>query len=114
MSLDQLRQDLREFVRERDWEQYHDPKNLATGLSIEASELLELFLWTRTEDAAAHAAEIKTRLSEEIGDVFLYCLMLADVVGLDPVTVARDKLALNREKYPVDLARGRSDKYDQL
>ena len=114
MNLEELRASLREFVRERDWEQYHDAKNLATGLSIEASELLELFLWTRTEDSAEHAEQIKERLSEEIGDVFLYCLMLADTVGIDLIEAARSKLVKNAEKYPVELAKGRSEKYDKL
>jgi len=114
MTLEKIRDELRRFVRERDWEQYHDPKNLATGLSVEAAELLELFLWTRTEDASEHGKSERKRVEEELGDVLLYCVMLADSLDIDLLEAARSKLALNRSKYPVVLARGRSEKYDRL
>ncbi len=114
MTIEELRDKLRTFVKERDWSQYHDPKNLATGLSIEASELLEIFLWTRTENAHQHGSEMKSRVEEELGDVLLYCVMLADSLGIDPLEAAASKLELNAKKYPVELARGKSDKYDAL
>lgn len=114
MKLADILDELRTFVKERDWEQYHDPKNLATGLSIEAAELLELFLWTSTADAHRHGRDVKSRVEEEVADVFLYCLMLADTLGIDLLDAAHRKLAKNREKYPVELARGSSAKYDRL
>ena len=113
-TIDDLRESLREFVRERDWEQFHDPKNLATGLSIEASELLELFLWTRTEDAHAQGHKESERVAEELGDVMLYCIMLGDSLGIDPVAAAAAKLQKNRRKYPVHLAKGNAEKYSRL
>ena len=114
MTLTDILEELRAFVRERDWEQYHDPKNLATGLSIEAAELLELFLWTRTSDAHSHGMSVKSRVEEEVADVFLYCLMLADSLDIDILDATHRKLRKNGEKYPVELSKGRSDKYDRL
>ncbi len=114
MNLADILDELRTFVRERDWEQYHDPKNLASGLSIEAAELLELFLWTSTSDAHRHGNEVKPRVEEEVADVFLYCLMIADTLDIDLLDAAHRKLEKNRQKYPVELARGSSEKYDRL
>jgi len=97
---------LRVFVAERDWEQFHTPENLAKSIAIEAGELLEVFQWSANADPA--------RVREELADVLSYCLMLANQLGLDPDQIVLDKLALTREKYPVDKARGRSTKYDAL
>lgn len=97
---------LREFVAEREWEQFHTPSNLAKSVSIEAAELLECFQWDE-------AAEIE-RVREELGDVLTYCFLLADKLGVDPNELILDKLRQTIEKYPVDKARGRSTKYDRL
>jgi dCTP diphosphatase len=97
---------LREFVAEREWGQFHTPANLAKSISIEAAELLELFQWRDDAD------QIKMR--EELADVLTYCFLLADRLGEDPHQLILDKLAVTREKYPVDKAKGRSDKYDRL
>jgi len=113
-TLEELTRSVREFVRERDWEQFHDPKNLATGLSIEASELLELFLWTRTEEAHEQGRKERERVAEELGDVMLYCIMLGDTLGIDPIEAAAAKLGRNRRKYPVHLAKGSAEKYWRL
>jgi dCTP diphosphatase len=94
------------FVAERDWSQFHSPENLAKSIAIEAGELLECFQWSADADS--------DRLREELADVFTYCLLLADRLGLDPDQIVLDKLESTALKYPVDRARGRSDKYDRL
>ncbi len=97
---------LREFVAERDWAQFHSSENLAKSVSIEAAELLELFQWDSDVDDA--------RLRDEIADVLTYCYLLADKHGFDPEEIILQKLETNKKKYPADKARGRSAKYDQL
>lgn len=110
--LDALRADLRRFVEERDWDRFHDPKDLALSLSLEASELLEVFQWR--EAGRPLSPEERERVAEETADVVLYALLLADKAGFDLVGAARAKLAKNAQKYPPDKARGRADKYDRL
>ena len=107
-----LRQEIREFVRERDWERFHSPKNLATALSIEVAELLEMFLWRSDDDSRLNEAEL-CHLRHEIGDVMIYLVDLSDKFDLDPLKCAREKLALNREKYPRDVVRGSAKKYTE-
>ncbi len=105
---------VREFNRERDWERYHSPKNLAIALMVEAAELAEIFQWL-TEDESSRLPEEKLRhAEEEIGDVLLYLLSLADKLGVNPMEAARKKLRLNGEKYPVHKARGSAEKYTEL
>jgi NTP pyrophosphatase (non-canonical NTP hydrolase) len=98
--------ELKAFVAERDWAQFHTPENLAKSIAIEASELLECFQWS--PDASVDLVR------EELADVLTYCLLLADRLGVDPDQIVLDKLKKTREKYPVDKARGRSAKYDAL
>ena len=100
-----VRDAIRQFMEERDWQQFHTPENLAKSVSIEAAELLECFQWG---DADLESAK------DELADVLTYCMLLADKLGLDPDTIVLDKLEKTREKYPVAKARGRSVKYDQL
>ena len=99
---------LETFRDERDWAQFHDSKNLALALSIEAAELNELFLWKK--DAESEEVD-KQRLCEELADVFAYALMLAGRHGLDVSQIVKDKIALNAKKYPVESSRGSSAKY---
>jgi len=99
---------LESFRDERDWAQFHDSKNLALALSIEAAELNELFLWKK--DAESEAVD-KQRLREELADIFAYALMLAGRHGLDVSQIVKDKIALNAKKYPVESSRGSSAKY---
>ena len=99
---------LETFRDERDWAQFHDSKNLALALSIEAAELNELFLWKK--DGESEAVD-KQRLREELADVFAYALMLAGRHGLDVSQIVKDKIALNAKKYPVKSSRGSSAKY---
>jgi NTP pyrophosphatase (non-canonical NTP hydrolase) len=100
-----------EFRDERDWGQFHDSKNLALALSIEAAELNELFLWKKEADAEEVDRE---RLKEELADVLAYALMLAERHQLDVVQIVKDKIIKNAGKYPVEQAKGSSDKYDKL
>ena len=102
---------LEQFRDERDWGQFHDSKNLALALSIEAAELNELFLWKK-EDEAEQVD--KVRLREELADVFAYGIMLAGRHGLDVPEIVKDKIAKNAEKYPVEKAKGSSAKYEEL
>ena len=99
---------LETFRDERDWAQFHDSKNLALALSIEAAELNELFLWKK--DAESEAVD-KQRLCEELADVFAYALMLAGRHGLDVSQIVKDKIALNAKKYPVESSMASSVKY---
>lgn len=102
---------LEQFRDERDWGQFHDSKNLALALSIEAAELNELFLWKK-EDEAEQVD--KVRLREELADVFAYAIMLAGRHGLDIPEIVKDKIAKNAQKYPVEKAKGSSAKYEEL
>ena len=99
---------LEKFRDDRDWSQFHDSKNLALALSIEAAELNELFLWKK--DAESEGVD-KQRLKEELADVFAYALMLAARHGLDVSQIVKDKIDLNAQKYPVEESRGSSAKY---
>lgn len=99
---------LRQFRDDRDWKQFHNPKDLSLALSIEASELLELFLWKSPEQADV------SKVKEELADVIAYALLLADNYDLDIEQIVLDKIALNEKKYPVSKAKGTSKKYTEL
>ena len=113
-ELDELREQVREFVRERDWEQFHSPKNLAMALSVEAAELMEIFQWLTEAQSRELDEESRAAADQEVADVFIYLVRLADQLGIDPLDAARRKLAENARKYPVDKARGHARKYDKL
>lgn len=104
---------LRAFVAARDWEQFHTPKNLAAALAVEAAEVQELFLWAGERESAELQGQKLARLREEIGDVQLFLLNLADKFGLDPLQCAMEKLVINERKYPADRVRGSARKYDE-
>ncbi len=111
-ELDNLIKQLLAFRDERDWAQFHDSKNLALALSIEAAELNELFLWKSTKDEIDNIN--KERLSEELADVFAYALLLAEKNNLDVRKIIEDKIRKNNEKYPINKAKGTAKKYDEL
>jgi dCTP diphosphatase len=113
-DLQSLTQALRDFAKERDWEQFHSPKNLAAALTVEASELLEHFQWLTEEQSRSLPAAKQAEVATEAADVLLYLLQLCDKLGIDLVQAARHKLVLNAEKYPVDRARGSSKKYTEI
>lgn len=112
----ELRARVLAFARERDWEQFHSPKNLSMALAAEAGELMEHFLWTESKDSAAPLAEAKKRakIEDEIADVVIYALEFANVGGIDLAKAIEAKLAQNAAKYPVEKARGRAVKYTEL
>ena len=109
----QLLDRIRAFNGERDWDQYHSPKNLAMGLMIEAAELAEQFLWDTTEESLRPPPEKRTAIEEEIGDVLIYLLNLADKLEIDVLDAARKKLETNRQKYPVKKVRGKKGKWTE-
>ncbi|AJK68754.1 nucleotide pyrophosphohydrolase [Corynebacterium marinum] len=106
MASEEILARLRDFVRERDWAQFHTPETLAKSISIEAAELLECFQW----NDSAEPEELRS----ELADVLTYAYLLADLLGENPDELVRAKLAITNEKYPVEKSRGRSDKYDRL
>ena len=113
--LEQLLVKLRAFVRDREWEQFHDPKNLAMAVASEAGELLAEYRWVANTDSDSHSTDVEARrrIASEIGDVGIALLLLSDRIGLDLLDVIRGKLTVNCEKYPITLSRGRSDPPDR-
>lgn len=111
-----LAQALRQFAADRDWEQFHSPKNLVMALTGEAGELAEVFQWMTEEDSKDAARNPRTAqaVRDELADVLLYVVRAADVLGVDLNAAVAEKLRLNAEKYPVDAARGNSRKYTDL
>ena len=105
---DEIIQALLKFRNERDWEQFHNPKDLALALSIESAELLELFLWKKAEDANAE------KVKEELADIFSFAFLLADKYGFDVKGIVLDKIKKNGEKYPVEKSKGSAKKYNEL
>lgn len=104
-------QAVRAFRDERDWKRFHNPKDLAISVSLEASELLELFQWS---GGAVDVPEKRGRMAEELADVLIYALLFADAAGIDADEAVREKLRLNAARYPAELARGSSAKYTEL
>jgi len=100
--------ELIKFRNEREWEQFHNPKDLALAINIEAGELLELFLWKNAEDAN------KEKVKAELADIFSFAFLLADKYGFDVKQIILDKIKANSEKYPVNKAKGTAKKYDEL
>jgi NTP pyrophosphatase (non-canonical NTP hydrolase) len=112
--LRELRDALRAFAAERDWDQFHSPRNLATALAVEAAELLEPFQWLTEEESRSLSPETRAAVEEELADVLLYLVRLADKLDVDLPSAARAKIVRNAEKYPVARSRGTSRKYDAL
>lgn len=104
------------FAREREWEQFHAPKNLSMALAAEAAELMEHFLWV-SPDASREVAgdpQKRAKIAEELADIVIYALEFANITGLDVAATIEAKMAANAKKYPVDKARGRAEKYTEL
>ncbi len=114
VSLEALRDELRKFASDRDWNQFHSPKNLAIALNVEAAELLECFLWMSEAASTALDDEKHAKVREEAADVLLYLVRLADKLDIDLLAAASLKIALNAEKYPVAKSRGSSKKYTEF
>ena len=107
-DIEEIVEKLRQFNQERDWDQFHNGKDLAIAISLEANELLECFLWKKPEEAKAE------KIQEELADVLNYAFQMADKYGLDIKKIMLDKLAVNAQKYPADKARGTAKKYNEL
>jgi NTP pyrophosphatase (non-canonical NTP hydrolase) len=107
-ELNQLTQLLLQFRNEREWEQFHNPKDLALAINVEAGELLELFLWKNPDEAN------REKVKEELADIFAYAFLLADKYGFDIKEIVMDKIKINGEKYPVDKSKGSAKKYNEL
>ncbi len=110
-DLQELKGRIRDFVEERDWERFHSPKNLAMALSVEASELVELFQWLTEEESATLDSDRRLRVADELADVLWFLVRIADCLDVDLLEAAGRKLAANAAKYPADRVRGQSKKY---
>ncbi len=112
--MQELIRKIRAFARERDWDQYHSPKNLAMALSVEVAEVVEHLQWLTQEQSSRLDAGQLDKIRAEIGDVMIYLARLADRLGIDPIQAAHEKMLINAEKYPVTKARGLATKYTDL
>jgi len=110
-SLDELRAKVNAFVKERDWEQFHTPKNLAMAMIVEAAEVVEHFQWDTPETSAMLSEERKTEIGYELADTFVYLLRIAEVCDIDLIAATNAKIELNAKKYPIEKAKGSNAKY---
>ena len=110
-EIEEIRNKLRKFADERDWNQFHSPKNLAIALSVEVSEVLEILQWLTEEQSRNLSEETLVELADELGDVHGYLIRLADKLNIDLVKATNNKIDKNVEKYPADKVRGSSKKY---
>jgi NTP pyrophosphatase (non-canonical NTP hydrolase) len=112
-ELSMLRDELRAFAAQRDWDQFHSPKNLATALAVEAAELLEPFQWLTEEQSRNLSEKQLAAVKDELADVQIYLIRLADKLNVDLLEAARAKMALNAQKYPIDAFKGSARKYSE-
>ena len=110
-TVKELTEKVRAFCSERDWDQFHNPKDLAISISLEAAELLEVFQWSGTDVSNEGKQE---KIKEELADVLNYCVLMADACGLDIDEIVQEKIKVNNEKYPVSKAKGKKEKYNKL
>ena len=115
-TIGDLKKRVQAFVRARDWEQFHAPKNLSMALAAEAAELMEHFLWVDPAASAARAQEPKRRrdIEDELADIVIYAMEFSNMTGIDLTAAIAAKMEANAKKYPVEKAKGRSDKYTEL
>ena len=115
MSIEDALRDINEFVAERDWDQFHTPKNLAASISIESGEIQELLQWASPSfDEISADPERKKKMEDELADVMIYSLRFCALLGSDPIEIIRRKVGENGEKYPVSKSKGSAKKYDEL
>ena len=112
--MQKLIENIRNFARDRDWEQFHSPKNLAMALSVEVAEIVEHFQWLTQEQSKRLGPEKREKIREEIGDVMIYLAQLADCLEIDPIRAAEEKMRINEQKYPIARSRGLATKYTEL
>ncbi|MCL4852879.1 MAG: nucleotide pyrophosphohydrolase [Bryobacteraceae bacterium] len=113
-EMESLRNGLRSFAADRDWDQFHSPKNLASALAVEAAELLEPFQWLTEEQSRNLTPEQLAAARDEMADVFAYLVLLADKLGVNLLDAAKEKMRRNAEKYPIQKSKGSSAKYTEL
>lgn len=113
-SLKDLQAEIHEFIDERDWSQFHNPKDLAISLSLEASEVMEHFQWKNADEMAKHSIDSKEDVADELADVFYWVLLLANKLDIDLIEAFERKMKKNIEKYPVEKAKGTHKKYTEL
>lgn len=111
--VENLRKGIQEFVEQRDWDQFHSPKNLAMALSVEVAELVEPFQWLTQDESRRLPPQTLAEIREEIGDAMIYLVELADKLNIDPLEAAKAKVELNERKYPAELVQGKALKYTQ-
>jgi NTP pyrophosphatase (non-canonical NTP hydrolase) len=112
--MDKLIEQIRNFNKERDWDQYHTPKNLSMALMVEAGELAEHFQWLTQDQSKTLNNETLEKVREEIGDVLIYLLNIADKLGINPIAAAKEKILKNANKYPANQVKGKAAKYTDL
>ncbi len=112
-GVERLKRQLADFVQERDWKQFHSPKNLSMALSVEAAELLEIFQWLTEQQSAELDEQAQSRAADELADILLYSLLLSDRLGIDLIAAAHSKLQDNARKYPAEQVRGSARKYSE-
>lgn len=113
-ELENLKLKLREFAKERDWDQFHSPKNFSMALIVECAELVEHFQWLTDEQSKKLSNETLKEVRLEMADIFIYLMRLADKLDIDLMDAANDKIKLNAKKYPIDKAKGLATKYNKL
>ena len=113
-ELEKLENKINEFNEERDWDQFHSPKNIAMALSVEVAEVVEIFQWLTEDQSYDTDSEWISRLKDELGDVFLYLILLSSKFKINLIEVAKNKIEKNEQKYPVEKARGSAKKYTDL
>ena len=112
-SIEKLAEEIRKFAEERDWDQFHSPKNLSMALAVEASEIMEIFQWLTEDQSGNLPSEKMAELSDELADVAIYLVRLADKLEIDLEGAVEAKIALNKKKYPADKVRGSAKKYSE-
>ncbi len=113
MDISKIQNQLKKFAIERDWEQFHTPKNLSMALSVEASELVEIFQWLRAEESISPDQKQIESINDEVADIAMYLLRFCSVLEIDLESAIKSKLERNAEKYPINLSMGNAQKYNQ-
>lgn len=112
--MNELIERIREFIKERDWQQFHSPKNLSMALSIETAEIMQHFQWKTEKQSRNLEGDVLNEVKDEIGDTLIYLLRLCDELNIDPIEAAKNKMLKNAEKYPVEKAKVNAKKYNKL
>ncbi len=115
LNIEKIAEELQQFATQRDWGQFHTPKNLATSISIESAELLELFQWTRGQKdwSDLKDAELKKKVENEVADILLYLIRFSDLANIDMEKAALRKILINAKKYPIEKSKGSDKKYNE-